>query len=174
MERSKTIEILKALATGLDSRSESSRLADIIDDVENALKAGVKRQAVLNVLHDHYDFKMTMSGFEKALRKLRNNKPPIPITTANTSDQLVSYIDNKNTDLLVSSSASKCMDIDLANENEEDEDSENKYNEDNPPKNILEFHDSTKKPLDIGKLLEDARNYKAIKKEEEKVRKAKK
>ena len=94
MEKSKTIEILKALANELDGRSESSRLADIIDDVENALKAGVKRQAVLNALHEHYGFKMTMSGFEKALRKLRNNKTPIPITTANTSNELVPYSNN--------------------------------------------------------------------------------
>ena len=78
MEKSKTIEKLKTLANGADGRSESARLADIIDHVENALNAGVKRQVVLDTLHHSYGFTMGMSGFEKALRKLRNKKDKTP------------------------------------------------------------------------------------------------
>jgi len=82
MEKIKTVERLKALVDGADGRSESARLADVIDDVENALKAGVKRQVVLDTLHQCYGFKMKMSGFEKALRKLRkkNEKSSTAIT----------------------------------------------------------------------------------------------
>jgi len=109
MERSKSIEILKKLATGTDGRSESARLADIIEDVENALKAGVKRQSVLNALHDHYGFKMTMSGFEKALRKLRNTKTPIPITTE-TNNLLVPYTRDENVEATFHDRASNNID----------------------------------------------------------------
>jgi hypothetical protein len=56
-----------------DGRSESSRLGDIISDVEAALKAGVKREIVLETLRQHYGFKMSMSGFEKALKRYRKN-----------------------------------------------------------------------------------------------------
>lgn len=94
MEKDKTIEILRALASGTDSRSESARLKEIIEDIESVLKAGVKRQVVLNVLHEHYGFKMSMSGFEKALRKLRKNNTPI--TIANTNNELVQYSNNEN------------------------------------------------------------------------------
>ncbi len=74
MDRSKTIEQLKKLAVTADGRSESSRLGDIISEVEAALKAGVKRKIVLETLHQHYGFKMSMSGFEKALSQIRKKK----------------------------------------------------------------------------------------------------
>ena len=73
MDRSKTVEQLKKLAVTADGRSESSRLGDIISDVEAALKAGVKREIVLETLRQHYGFKMSMSGFEKALKRYRKN-----------------------------------------------------------------------------------------------------
>ncbi|MCX7100929.1 MAG: hypothetical protein NTX38_05420 [Methylobacter sp.] len=166
MEKSKTIEILKALANELDGRSESSRLADIIDDVENALKAGVKRQAVLNALHEHYGFKMTMSGFEKALRKLRNNKTPIPITTANTSNELVPYSNNeaKNNDLVVSISGSKYIETDLAKKEDDENDDEAGSKIDQ-----LKFMEDLKKPPDIAGLIEIDRK----KRQEERERKRK-
>jgi hypothetical protein len=74
MDRSKTVEQLKKLAVTADGRSESSRLGDIISEVEAALKAGVKRKIVLETLHQHYGFKMSMSGFEKALSQIRKKK----------------------------------------------------------------------------------------------------
>lgn len=73
MDRSKTVKQLKTLAVAADGRSESSRLGDIISDVEAALKAGVKREIVLETLRQHYGFKMSMSGFEKALKRYRKN-----------------------------------------------------------------------------------------------------
>lgn len=109
MEKIKTIERLKALVNGADGRSESARLADVIDDVENALKAGVKRQVVLDTLHQCYGFKMTMSGFEKALRKLRKkhekantamtaNNSPIAESTkkAKTSERFITPQERKD------------------------------------------------------------------------------
>ncbi|MGZ8238101.1 MAG: hypothetical protein ACXWTY_09550 [Methylobacter sp.] len=98
MNKSKTIETLRTLATATDGRSESARLGDIISEVEAALTAGVKRKIVLKTLHQHYGFKMSMSGFEKALRRIRNAGngkavvtpttvvPTLPATIANTSN----------------------------------------------------------------------------------------
>jgi hypothetical protein len=71
MDRTKTIEKLNDLAVATDGRSESARLGDVISEVEAALRAGVKRQIVLETLHQNYGFKMSMSGFEKALRRIR-------------------------------------------------------------------------------------------------------
>jgi len=74
MDRTKTIEKLNDLAVATDGRSESARLGDVISEVEAALRAGVKRQIVLETLHQNYGFKMSMSGFEKALRRIRQKK----------------------------------------------------------------------------------------------------
>ena len=71
MDRTKTIEKLNDLAVATDGRSESARLGDVISEVEAALRAGVKRKIVLETLHQNYGFKMSMSGFEKALRRIR-------------------------------------------------------------------------------------------------------
>lgn len=65
---------LQALAAGIDGRSESSRLLDIISEVEAALAAGVKREIVLATLHAHFGFTMSMSGFEKALKRIRKKQ----------------------------------------------------------------------------------------------------
>lgn len=71
MDRTKTIEKLNDLAIATDGRSESARLGDVISEVEATLRAGVKRKVVLETLHQNYGFKMSMSGFEKALRRIR-------------------------------------------------------------------------------------------------------
>ena len=167
MGRSKTIEMLKTLANSPDGRSESARLAEIIDAVENALKAGVKRKAVLDALHDHYGFKMTMSGFEKALRKLRSNKTPIPII-ANTGNQLVQRTHNetKNTDLVVIHSASQSMEMALATK-EEDEDE----NDGEPKSTELEFRRKIKKSVDYAEIEEMGRKFKEEQREKKRIEK---
>lgn len=71
MNKDQALAALHALTTGSQNRSQQSRLVDIIDTVEAALTAGVTRHAVLSVLHTHYGFTLSMSGFEKALKKLR-------------------------------------------------------------------------------------------------------
>jgi hypothetical protein len=86
MDKTKTIEQLKTLAVAADGRSESSRLGDIIGDVEAALKAGVKRGIVLETLRQHYGFTMSMSGFEKALKRYRKNRHGKVIDTPTASN----------------------------------------------------------------------------------------
>ncbi|MDO9240839.1 MAG: hypothetical protein Q8K07_17905 [Methylicorpusculum sp.] len=159
MAKSKTIEILKELASGGDGRSESARLADIIEDVENALKAGVKRQAILDALHRHYGFKMTMSGFEKALRKLRTKEKTKSngkiITRKNSYTDLISdniinqvypYVNNGNNDKSIISDQAYLMDKENTNDRVDiKEDDSKKYH---TPDDIRKIREKTLKELD--------------------------
>jgi hypothetical protein len=52
MTKDSVADVLRALATGDKSRSETARLRDIVDEVEAALAAGVSRAAVLEALND--------------------------------------------------------------------------------------------------------------------------
>jgi len=62
-------EALRALATG-DDRPETARLRDIIDDVEEAILKGVKREAIVQTLNER-GFKMNLKSFESALYRIR-------------------------------------------------------------------------------------------------------
>lgn len=68
-----TSDALRALAKGDDSRSETARLRDVIDDVEAALEAGVSRTAILETLHQQ-GFKMSLKSFESALYRIRKRR----------------------------------------------------------------------------------------------------
>lgn len=70
-DRQEAAKALQALVAGTEGRSQSRRLYDLIAEIEAALVAGVRRKTVLAALHDHYGFTMTMSGFEKALKRAR-------------------------------------------------------------------------------------------------------
>ena len=61
--------ILKELSDGIN-RSETSRLRDVFEQIEHALKAGVSRSVVLNALRLQ-GFKMTIRSFESALYRIR-------------------------------------------------------------------------------------------------------
>lgn len=52
--------------------SETSRLRHLLEPVEAALAAGIKRQAVLEILQDQGAFKMTTESFKSALRRIRH------------------------------------------------------------------------------------------------------
>lgn len=97
MDKTKTIEQLSTLAVGANGRSESARLGDIIDEVEAALTAGVKRQIVLETLHQHYGFKMTMSSFEKALSRFRKAKQAKETESPETDRPKLSTMVTKST-----------------------------------------------------------------------------
>lgn len=73
MTKTSTSDALKALASGTDARSETAKLRDVFDDVENALKAGVKRQAVLETLKDA-GINLTLKGFDTALHRIRKQR----------------------------------------------------------------------------------------------------
>ncbi|MFZ6774556.1 hypothetical protein ACO0LB_17775 [Undibacterium sp. SXout7W] len=60
-------------------RSETDRLRDIFDDVEAALKSGVKREVVLSTLHEK-GFTMKMTSFKSALQRIRKEKAQLEAT----------------------------------------------------------------------------------------------
>ncbi len=74
MGKETIVDSLQALVDNNTGRSQIDRLTDIFGEVEATLSAGVPRQAVLDTLHKKYGFTISMSGFEKALAKLRKTR----------------------------------------------------------------------------------------------------
>ena len=73
MTKTSVADVLRELAKGDKSRSETARLRDVIDEVEAALAAGVRRSAVLEALHGQ-GFTMTLKSFESALYRIRKQR----------------------------------------------------------------------------------------------------
>lgn len=67
------IPALRELVSNNNARSETARLRDIFDEVEKVLQSGVKREAVLALLHDN-GFSMTMASFKSALQRIRKER----------------------------------------------------------------------------------------------------
>ncbi|EHD6004934.1 hypothetical protein JQY81_004724 [Salmonella enterica] len=85
MTKTSVADVLRELAKGDKSRSETARLRDVIDEVEAALAAGVSRSAVLDALHGQ-GFTMTLKSFESALYRIRKQRgqgtagtPAVPV-----------------------------------------------------------------------------------------------
>lgn len=51
-------------------RSDTARLREVLDDVEEALSAGASHSAALDTLHNH-GFTLTLSSFQSTLARLR-------------------------------------------------------------------------------------------------------
>lgn len=66
-------EALRGLVQDSSARSETARLRDIFNDVEAALQAGVRREAVLATLHEK-GFTMSLNGFKTALQRIRKER----------------------------------------------------------------------------------------------------
>jgi hypothetical protein len=85
MEKTSVVEVLRALATGDKNRSETARLRDFIDEIENALAAGVSRAAVLETLHNQ-GFTLTLKSFESALYRIRQKREKSLVTSKDSSN----------------------------------------------------------------------------------------
>ncbi len=70
-------DTIRALAAGDQHRSGTARLRDVIDEIENALQAGVSRAAILEALRQH-GFSLSMKGFEVALYRIRKSRSRSP------------------------------------------------------------------------------------------------
>lgn len=70
MQNNSAADVLRALAQGDATRSETARLRDVFGEVEGALAAGVSRAAILEALHGQ-GFTMTPKAFESALYRIR-------------------------------------------------------------------------------------------------------
>jgi molecular chaperone GrpE (heat shock protein) len=54
-------------------RSDTARLREVLDDVEDALSAGASQSAVLDTLHNQ-GFTLTLSSFQSTLARLRRER----------------------------------------------------------------------------------------------------
>lgn len=84
MDKNLISEQLRALATDYQSRSKTSLLRDVIDDVELALSAGVSRSRIVEQLAKN-GLVFTLPNFENSLyriRKKRASNPTQPIREA--------------------------------------------------------------------------------------------
>lgn len=72
-EKDKLVAALSELVNNKSARSETARLRDIFGEVEAVLQTGVKREAVLNLLHEQ-GFTMTMASFKSALQRIRSER----------------------------------------------------------------------------------------------------
>ena len=54
-------------------RSDTARLREVLDDVEDALSAGASHSAVLKTLHGQ-GFTLTLSSFQSTLARLRREQ----------------------------------------------------------------------------------------------------
>lgn len=64
---------LRQLSESDHARSETARLRAIFDEVESGLQSGLKRKAMLDVLHAR-GFTMTMASFKSALQRIRQER----------------------------------------------------------------------------------------------------
>ena len=94
-DKQQAAKALQALVAGTEGRSQSRRLYDLIAEIEAALVAGVRRKTVLAALHEHCGFTMTMSGFEKALKRARAQRATSGTGTGQaTTDPLTANLSN--------------------------------------------------------------------------------
>jgi len=93
MSKNSVAEALRTLATSDKSRSETARLRDVFGEVEDALKAGVSRAAILETLHAQ-GFTMTPKSFESALYRLRKQTQSAPTTKPNVERVHVTISNN--------------------------------------------------------------------------------
>lgn len=73
LKKDTLVEALRTLEASDENRSETSRLIDVFDDVESALRCGVRRTAVLAALHSQ-GFTMTAKSFESAIYRIRKKR----------------------------------------------------------------------------------------------------
>lgn len=82
---SKTLlERLDAMAADPAGKSQTARLRAVFGHVEKALNAGVRRQAVLEALHQD-GFTFSMQTFEKALYRIRKSQRAKPASKSTVS-----------------------------------------------------------------------------------------
>lgn len=73
MDSIKISEQLKKLASNNEKRTKSSQLNDVFNDVENALKSGISRQSIIELLAEN-GLVISMKSFESTLARLRKKR----------------------------------------------------------------------------------------------------
>jgi radical SAM superfamily enzyme YgiQ (UPF0313 family) len=82
MGQSELSKALQELIESGEGRSETNRLGELLEHIEEAQRAGVLRESILKALQEH-GFTFTLRGFETALYRLRKRRK-----AANTPEAL--------------------------------------------------------------------------------------
>lgn len=73
MGKLKITEKMQELSQGSENRSAIARLRDIFEDIEIALSAGVKREAIWETLKKE-GYEMPLKTFESAIYRIKNER----------------------------------------------------------------------------------------------------
>lgn len=68
------IKALEKLAEGNDGKSQTSKLLGVIDQIEAALAAGVRRATLLETLRPTLGITMNLNGFQTSLYRIRKRR----------------------------------------------------------------------------------------------------
>jgi hypothetical protein len=85
MDKRTVAKQLQALATADENRPKAAQLRDVLEDVEMALAAGVKRSDVLAAL-EAQGLRMSLATFETTLKRLRTKRRHASTPFASTSN----------------------------------------------------------------------------------------
>lgn len=73
MSKSNITEVMQELSQGSENRTAIARLREIFGDIEIALNAGVKREAVWDALQNE-GYKMPLKTFDSAINRIKNER----------------------------------------------------------------------------------------------------
>ncbi len=68
------IKALEKLTEGTDGKSQTQKLLEVIDQIEAALAAGVRRATVLETLRPTLGITMNLNGFQTSLYRIRKRR----------------------------------------------------------------------------------------------------
>lgn len=72
--KSDAIDALAKLAGGMEGKSETAKIREVIDSVEMALSSGVHRENVFDALRESLGIKMNFRTFETTLHRIRKER----------------------------------------------------------------------------------------------------
>lgn len=68
------IDALAKLACGMDGKSETAKIREVIDSIEMTLSSGVNREKVFDTLRELLGIKMNFRTFETTLHRIRSKR----------------------------------------------------------------------------------------------------
>jgi hypothetical protein len=98
MAKLKITEVMQELSQGSENRSAIARLREIFGDIEVALNAGVKREAIWEAIQNE-GYKMPLRTFESAINRIkkeRRNGQQKHMATKTLSTQAASPVSGSN------------------------------------------------------------------------------
>lgn len=89
------VDALEKLAGGMDGKSETAKIREVIDSIELALSSGVRRENVFDALRESLGIKMNFRTFETTLHRIRKKRKSENGKVISVQDRkLNSYTDN--------------------------------------------------------------------------------